>query len=101
MSNNRPQLVQLGMSTENDRYPFIEMITMRKLPVAPIQRSGHLPLFGNWFDTDPKSEAFSHASGRAIEEGRTRPHGRCVRDAVDVSMPKTIGIDADGEVAWS
>jgi hypothetical protein len=23
------------------------------------------------------------------------------RDAVDVSVPKTIGLDADGEIAWS
>jgi hypothetical protein len=38
---------------------------------------------------------------RSIEEGRTRRHGRCVRDAVDELVPKTIGIGADGEVVWS
>ena len=36
-----------------------------------------------------------------FEEGRTRRHGRCARDAVDGLVPKTIGIGADGEVVWS
>jgi hypothetical protein len=48
----------------------------------------------------PKSDAFSTRPA-LDEEGRTRRHERCVRDALDELVPKTIGIGADGEVVWS
>jgi hypothetical protein len=64
---------------------------MRKLPVVPICRSGHIPIFGKRLDADPKSEASSAAS-RLARRGAFRPIVtiRGARDAVDARTARAI-----------